>query len=121
MSGLLVGLALFLGGLIAVNLYRVAAGPTVYDRLLAVSVIGTKSILLLVLVGSVFERVDFFLDLAIVYALLGFVGVLAAGKYLEPRPSEVSAPDGTSGAAPVPEAAAGSPAGAGAPEGQGPR
>jgi len=99
-SAFLLGLALFIGVLIAVNLYRVGAGPTVYDRLVAVSVIGTKSILLLVLVGSVFERVDFFLDLAIVYALLSFVGVLAAGKYLEPRPSDVWAPGGSGDAAP---------------------
>jgi len=109
MSAFLLGLALFLGLLIAVNLYRVGAGPTVYDRLLATSVIGTKSILLLVLVGSIFERVDFFLDLAIVYALLSFVGVLAAGKYLEPRPSDASpaAAAGSPGAAPVSGAGAG--------------
>lgn len=85
MTAVLLATALFIGVLIAVNLYRVAVGPTLYDRLVATSVIGTKSILLLVLTGSIFERVDYFVDLSIVYALLGFVGVVAAGKYLEPR------------------------------------
>lgn len=85
MTAVLLFTALFIGVLIAVNLYRVAVGPTLYDRLVATSVIGTKSILVLVLTGSIFERVAYFVDLSIVYALLGFVGVVAAGKYLEPR------------------------------------
>lgn len=89
MTGVFLWMALLIGALIAVNLYRVAVGPTLYDRLVATSVIGTKSILLLVLAGSIFERVDFFVDLSIVYALLGFVGVVAAGKYLETRSGEV--------------------------------
>ena len=67
------------------NLIRVAAGPTLYDRLVAVNVIGTKSILLLVVMGFVFGRVELFVDLAIAYALLSFVGVVAVGKYLELR------------------------------------
>lgn len=79
-------LALFIGALVAVNLFRVAAGPTLYDRLVAVNMIGTKSILLLVVTGFVFGRVEAFVDLAIVYALLSFVGVIAIGKFLEQRP-----------------------------------
>lgn len=94
MTSILLGVALLVALLIGMNLYRVAAGPTIYDRLVAVNLIGTKSILLLVLTGSIFGRVDTFVDLAIVYALLGFVGVLAAGKYLEPRgPEAGEAPD----------------------------
>lgn len=85
MQGVLLGVAVFIGLLIAVNLYRVAAGPTLYDRLLAANVIGTKSILILVVIGFLFERPALFVDLALVYALLGFVGVVALGKYLEQR------------------------------------
>lgn len=86
MTGVFLGLGLLIGALIAVNLYRVARGPTVYDRLIAVGVIGTNSVLLLVVIGLVFGRLELFVDLAIVYAMLNFVGVIAVGKYLEPRP-----------------------------------
>lgn len=86
MSELFLWLGLLIGVLVAVNLYRVAKGPTIYDRLLAVNVIGTKSVLLLVVVGLIFGRVDLFVDLALVYALLNFVGVVAMGKFLEPDP-----------------------------------
>lgn len=89
MSGVFLGLGVAIGVLIAVNLVRVAAGPTVFDRLVAVNVIGTKSILLLVVTGFVFERVDLFVDLAIAYALLSFVGVVAVGKYLDLRRGEM--------------------------------
>jgi len=85
LTSVLVATSLFIGILIAVNLYRVAVGPTAYDRLVATGVIGTKSITLLVIVGSIYGRVDYFLDLSIVYALLGFVGMVAAAKYLEHR------------------------------------
>lgn len=89
MTGVFLGLALLIGGLIAANLYRVARGPTIYDRLIAVGVIGTKSVLLLLMIGLVFGREELFVDLAIAYALLNFVGVVAVGKYLEPRPEAV--------------------------------
>lgn len=86
MTEVFLGLALFIAALIALNLLRVGMGPTLYDQLIAVNLIGTKSILLLVVTGFIFERVAFFVDLAIVYALLSFVGVIAIGKYLETRP-----------------------------------
>lgn len=85
MKPYLLATALFIGALILVNLYRVAAGPTAYDRLVASGMVGTKSILLLVVTGTIFGRVEFFVDLSIVYALLGFVGMVAAAKYLEHR------------------------------------
>ena len=85
MQGVLLGVAVFISVLIAVTLYRVAVGPTLYDRLLAANVIGTKSTLILVVIGFLFERPALFVDLALVYALLGFVGVVALGKYLEQR------------------------------------
>jgi multicomponent Na+:H+ antiporter subunit F len=85
-NGVFLGLALFIGALVAVNLYRVASGPTLYDRLVAVNMIGTKSILLLGVAGILFEREAAFVDLAIVYAMLSFVGVIAIAKYLERRP-----------------------------------
>lgn len=85
MSGVFLAFGVAVALLIAVNLIRVAVGPTLFDRLLAVNVIGTKSILLLLLAGLVFGRVELFVDLAIAYALLSFVGVVAAAKYLDLR------------------------------------
>lgn len=69
--------------LIAVYLYRVLRGPTVFDRVLGLNGISTKAIILLVVIGTVYERVDMFVDISIGYALLNLVGSLAIAKYLE--------------------------------------
>lgn len=63
--------------------YRVAVGPTVYDRILGAGVIGTKTIVLISLVGFIFGRFDMFVDIVLAYALLNFIGVVAIAKYLE--------------------------------------
>ena len=63
--------------------YRLAAGPTVFDRLLGVSGLGTKTTLVLLLVGVVYGRLDMFVDISVAYALLSFIGSLAAARYLE--------------------------------------
>lgn len=76
-------LALFLCFLIAVSFYRVVSGPTIYDRLLGVGAIGTYAVLLLALFGFLYGRVSGFLDLAITYAILNFIGVVAVAKYLD--------------------------------------
>ena len=75
--------ALVLLGVTAVNFYRVIVGPTLYDRMLAASVIGTTNIVLIAVVGFIFERPDMFVDLAIAYALLNFIGTAAIARYLE--------------------------------------
>ncbi|MCB1229537.1 MAG: pH regulation protein F [Verrucomicrobiae bacterium] len=67
-------------------LYRIVVGPTSIDRIVAVNVIGTKTAVLLVVIGVVFERVDMFVDFALAYALLNFVGSLAAARYLHKTP-----------------------------------
>lgn len=84
MSAFLLGVAIFIGLLIAANFHRVAVGPTVYDRLVGVGVVGVNAVLLLVLLGVLFERTDMFIDLAIAYALLNFISLIAVAKYLEP-------------------------------------
>jgi len=66
-------------------LYRVLRGPVIIDRIIAVNVIGTKSIAIILLTGYIFERVDFFIDIAFVYALINFIGALALSKYFERR------------------------------------
>jgi multicomponent Na+:H+ antiporter subunit F len=71
--------------LIGAYLYRVLQGPTIFDRLLGHNGISTKAIILLILMGIYFERVDMFIDISIGYALLNLVGSLAMAKYLEQK------------------------------------
>lgn len=63
-------------------LYRAIAGPLVYDRILAANLIGTKTVVLLVLIGFMYSR-PHFMDIALVYALINFVASLAFLKYTE--------------------------------------
>ena len=76
---ILVLLAILLG----VYLYRVLQGPTIFDRVLGLNGISTKAIILLIVMGSYFERVDMFIDISTGYVLLNLVGALAVAKYLE--------------------------------------
>jgi len=71
-------------------------GPTLYDRILAVNMFGTKTVLLISILGFVMGRPEF-LDIAIVYALINFVsviGVLHYSEYSELKPdrSEIERP-----------------------------
>ena len=80
-TGVLTGAVLINVGLF----YRLVFAPTAFDRLLAAGAIGTNAVVLLVLTGFVFDRPDMFVDLALSYALLNFIGTVAVGKYLETR------------------------------------
>jgi len=71
--------------LMLVYLFRVVRGPTVFDRVLGLNGISTKAIVLLVVIGTVFERVDMFVDISTGYALLNLVGALGIAKFLEER------------------------------------
>ena len=71
--------------LMVVYLYRVVRGPSVFDRVLGLNGISTKAIVLLVVIGTVFERVDMFVDISTGYALLNLVNALAVAKFLEER------------------------------------
>ncbi|MGD8439374.1 MAG: monovalent cation/H+ antiporter complex subunit F [Holophagae bacterium] len=62
------------------GLARSIAGPTVFDRILALNSFGTKTVLLIALVGYLSGR-PAFLDLALVYALMNFIGTIAALKF----------------------------------------
>lgn len=72
----------------ALSLYRVLSGPTVWDRLSGLGLIGTKTIVLLLLMGFLTQRVDLFVDIALAYALISFVGSLALAKYFEGKASD---------------------------------
>ena len=63
-------------------LARALIGPTLFDRLLAVNSFGTKTVLLIAVYGFLTGRPDF-LDIALVYALINFVGTVAVLKFFE--------------------------------------
>ena len=71
--------------LIPAYLYCTIKGPSVFDRLIGLNGITTKAILILVLIGVVFEQIDMFLDICIGFGLLNLVSALAVGKYLEQK------------------------------------
>ena len=73
--------------IVFVYLFRVVKGPTVFDRVLGLNGIATKAIILLVAIGTAYERVDMFVDISTGYALLNLVSSLAVAKYLEGRKS----------------------------------
>jgi multicomponent Na+:H+ antiporter subunit F len=77
--------ALYLGILMLLSLYRGAFGPTVPDRLIGVNAIGSKTVVLLILIGLLYKRVDMFVDISLAYALLNFIAVLAASRYFQKR------------------------------------
>ena len=68
----------------ALALLRAVLGPTVYDRVLAVNMVGTKTVLLLAVIAFLFGR-PMFLDLALAYALINFIGVLAVLEFFRSR------------------------------------
>ena len=65
-------------------LVRALMGPTVYDRVLSVNMFGTKTVLLLSVIAFLGGRPDF-LDLALAYALINFIGVLAVLEFFKLR------------------------------------
>ncbi len=66
----------------ALALARALLGPTVYDRVLAVNMFGTKTVLIIAVLGFLTGRPDF-MDLALLYALINFIGTLAVLKFFE--------------------------------------
>lgn len=83
MDSFFLSVSLFLCLLIFPCLYRAIVGPTVIDRMVAVGAIGTKTLVILILIGFLYERVAMFIDISMVYAILNFLGTLAAARYFE--------------------------------------
>jgi multicomponent Na+:H+ antiporter subunit F len=87
MEDFILGISIVMALLAMVVLYRVVYGPTVLDRIVAVGVIGTKTTMILCLMGLIYKRIDMFVDIALAYALLNFIATLAAGKFFRVRKS----------------------------------
>lgn len=64
----------------AMTLARLFMGPSLYDRTLAANAFGTKTVLLIGVMGFLAERPEF-LDIALVYALINFIGTIAILKF----------------------------------------
>ena len=62
-------------------LCRALLGPTVYDRILAINTFGTKTVVFIAVYGFVTGRPDF-VDIALVYALINFIGTIAVLKFM---------------------------------------
>jgi multicomponent Na+:H+ antiporter subunit F len=83
MSSFFLYLGMGLFSLVLLCLYRGVFGPGVLNRIAGISAIGTKTLVILLLMGFIYNRVDMFIDISMVYALLNFIGTITAAKYLE--------------------------------------
>jgi multicomponent Na+:H+ antiporter subunit F len=69
--------------LMLLTLHRIIHGPTAIDRIMGVNVIGTKTTILLIIIGTIYHRVEMFVDIALAYALLNFIVTIAASRYFQ--------------------------------------
>lgn len=96
----------------AIMVQRIWMGPTAFDRLNALALIGTDTILLVVLLGLMTNQIDHYVDIAITYALTGFIGLALIAKYITDRQAdqawsdELRSPEGEKSEKPCGEARA---------------
>jgi len=76
------GLIVGIGIMVFAMMFRVFQGPSVYDRLNGLGVIGADTILLLILIGYIDKRPDMYVDISLSYAILGFIGLVVIAKYV---------------------------------------
>ncbi|OHE23397.1 MAG: pH regulation protein F [Syntrophobacterales bacterium RBG_19FT_COMBO_59_10] len=74
--------SLVLTVIIFIPLYRIVRGPTIFDRMLGAGAIGTKTMVLILTIGMVYNRFDMFVDITLAYAVLNFIGIIAIAKFL---------------------------------------
>jgi len=68
--------------IVGLMLYRAFKGPSVFDRMNALGVVAADVIVLIILFGYLDNRADMYVDIAISYAVLGFVGSVVIAKFL---------------------------------------
>jgi multicomponent Na+:H+ antiporter subunit F len=83
MQTVFLGVAIFISFLVMLSLIRGIFGPEAFNRIVAINVIGTKTVVILALMGMIYRRIEMFVDISLVYALLNFIGTLAVAKYFE--------------------------------------
>lgn len=74
-------LAVWMALIIFIPLYRTLVGPTIFDRLLGASGIATKTVVFILIIGMIFNRLDMFIDISIAYAILNFIGSIVVAHY----------------------------------------
>jgi multicomponent Na+:H+ antiporter subunit F len=74
--------------IIFLPLYRVVRGPTIFDRMLGAGAVGTKTMVLILAIGFLFNRLDMFVDISLAYAVLNFIGTIAIAKFLGTEKAE---------------------------------
>lgn len=79
---MLIGVILSVLVSISMVIIRGILGPTVFDRILAANLFGTKIVVVIVLVGH-YMGTEFFLDVALIYALINFISTIALLRYFK--------------------------------------
>ena len=74
--------------IIFLPLYRVVRGPTIFDRMLGAGAVGTKTMVLILAIGFLFDRMEMFVDISLAYAVLNFIGTIAIAKFLGTEKAE---------------------------------
>lgn len=64
------------------HLYRIIKGPSVWDRLLGLNLFSLNMILLMILY-ALYMDINYLLDIAITYALLGFIGIVFIARFIQ--------------------------------------
>ena len=82
LEAVFVAFAVLLSAATFLCLFRAVLGPSAADRVVAINVIGTKAVVIISLISFAFHQ-EYFLDVAIVYALISFVATVGIAKYLE--------------------------------------
>lgn len=83
-TAILLGAATAVILLAVATLYRVVVGPTIQDRIVAINVIGTSTVIVIGLIAAGLDR-PAYLDIAIVYALLNFLLSVAVARFTYER------------------------------------
>ncbi|WP_319558939.1 monovalent cation/H+ antiporter complex subunit F [Marispirochaeta sp.] len=71
-----------------ISMVRVVIGPTVADRMIGLNLVASQILVLLVLVSVALER-SIYLDVALVYDIFGFIGILLMTRYFSGKKGEV--------------------------------
>lgn len=82
MQNLFGGGAVVVALMVFLSFYRAVKGPTAADRVTAINIIGTKTLIIITLIARFYLH-EFYLDIAMVYALMSFIATVGIAKYLE--------------------------------------
>jgi len=82
MEHFFIGAAVFLLLVVIMSSILIYRGPSVYDRMVGINAVATKTIVLICFIGYIYGRMDMFVDITLAYAILGFLGSIVTAKYL---------------------------------------